>query len=69
MHDTMRRYWCGRAEFERVLLGRRFAFSVLVHADESSPMVDFLATSSVLQACHCCICQIWLLVYICFIFI
>ena len=41
-----------RAEFERVLRGRSFAFSVLVHADESSPMVDFLATSSVLQACH-----------------
>ena len=38
-----------RAEFEAVLRGRRFAFSVLVHADESSPMVDFLATSSVLQ--------------------
>lgn len=44
-----------RVEFERVLLGRRFAFSVLVHADESSPMVDFLATSSVLQVRCCCI--------------
>ncbi len=38
-----------REEFDRVLGGRRFAFSLLVHSDESSPMVDFLATSSVLQ--------------------
>ncbi len=38
-----------REEFERVLGRRKFAFSLLVHSDESSPMVDFLATSSVLQ--------------------
>lgn len=48
--------WAGcilerREEFQRVLGGRQFAFSMLVHSDESSPMVDFLATSSVLQAC------------------
>jgi hypothetical protein len=39
----------GREEFERVLGRRQFAFSLLVHSDESSAMVDFLATSSVLQ--------------------
>ena len=38
-----------REHFERVLDGRKFAFSLLVHSDDSSPMVDFLATSSVLQ--------------------
>ncbi|KAK9901712.1 hypothetical protein WJX75_009812 [Coccomyxa subellipsoidea] len=46
--------WAGcilerREEFERVLGRRQFAFSLLVHSDESSAMVDFLATSSVLQ--------------------
>ncbi|BDA42157.1 hypothetical protein COCOBI_03-0420 [Coccomyxa sp. Obi] len=46
--------WAGcilerREQFERVLGGRKFAFSLLVHSDDSSPMVDFLATSSVLQ--------------------
>ena len=33
-----------------MLGGRRFAFSMLVHTDASSPMIDFLASSSVLQA-------------------
>ena len=48
--------WSGRilnarAVFEDVLEGRSFSFSVLVHSDEASPLVDYLATSSVLQVC------------------
>ena len=46
--------WAGavleqRGLFEAGLAGRRFAFSLLAHADHSSPMLDFLASSSVLQ--------------------
>ena len=46
--------WAGyvleaRPTFRDALRGRRFAFSVLVHADGASDLVDFLATSSVLQ--------------------
>ena len=47
--------WAGavlesRERFEAALQGRRFAFSLLAHSDHSSPMLDFLASSSVLQA-------------------
>ena len=43
-----------RGLFEAGLAGRRFAFSLLAHADHSSPMLDFLASSSVLQVrCDC----------------
>ena len=38
-----------REDFERVLAGQRFAFSLLVHTDVGSPMIDFLDASSVLQ--------------------
>ncbi|KAK9817188.1 hypothetical protein WJX72_010816 [[Myrmecia] bisecta] len=46
--------WAGsilehRYDFEAALYGQRFSFSVLVHSDTSSPMVDFLSSSSVLQ--------------------
>lgn len=46
--------WAGavleqRQVFDRVLGGRRFTFSVLVHSDAASALVDFLAASSVLQ--------------------
>ena len=46
--------WAGavleqRGQFEAALQGRRFAFSLLAHSDHSSPMLDFLASSSVLQ--------------------
>ena len=41
-----------REEFERVLTGRHFAFSLLVHTDKESPMIDFLDASSVLQVQH-----------------
>ena len=46
--------WAGavleqRQAFDRALGGRRFTFSVLVHADAASALVDFLAASSVLQ--------------------
>lgn len=39
-----------RHQFESALQGRRFAFSLLAHSDQNSPMLDFLASSSVLQA-------------------
>ncbi len=39
----------GRVQQQAALEGRRFAFSVLVHTDVSSAMVDFLNASSVLQ--------------------
>lgn len=51
--------WAGavleeRARFEGALRGRQFAFSLLAHSDQSSPMLDFLASSSVLQVrCDC----------------
>jgi len=47
--------WAGallehRADFEAVLpQGREFSFSILVHCDPTGPMVDFLASSCVLQ--------------------
>lgn len=41
-----------RDDFERVLAGRSFAFSLLVHTDMESPMIDFLEASSVLQVWH-----------------
>mmetsp|Transcript_35180 Transcript_35180/g.90006 ORF Transcript_35180/g.90006 Transcript_35180/m.90006 type:complete len:629 (+) Transcript_35180:339-2225(+) len=47
--------WAGallehRHDFEAVLPpGREFSFSILVHCDPSGPMVDFLASSCVLQ--------------------
>ena len=47
----MGKFWCS-AEFVDTLAGRSFAFSLLVHCDESSPMVDFLDSSSVLQVCE-----------------
>lgn len=39
----------GRGEVVRVLGGQRFAFSLLLHSDTSAPMIDYLASSSVLQ--------------------
>ncbi|PSC70243.1 hypothetical protein C2E20_6326 [Micractinium conductrix] len=43
-----------RDAFESSLQGRRFAFSLLAHSDQNSPMLDFLASSSVLQVrCDC----------------
>jgi hypothetical protein len=50
--------WAGavldqRASFEASLQGRRFAFSLLAHSDQSSPMLDFLSSSSVLQVGAC----------------
>lgn len=39
-----------RHQFESALQGRSFAFSLLAHSDQNSPMLDFLASSSVLQA-------------------
>ncbi|KAK9846014.1 hypothetical protein WJX81_008468 [Elliptochloris bilobata] len=46
--------WAGyvlesRAEFEAALQRRAFSFSMLVHSDLSSALVDFLPSSSVLQ--------------------
>lgn len=38
-----------REEVAAALAGRSFAFSVLVHADESGPLLDFIDSSSVLQ--------------------
>jgi hypothetical protein len=48
--------WSGRilnarAVFEEDLEGRSFSFSILVHSDAGSPIVDYMATSSVLQVC------------------
>jgi hypothetical protein len=51
------------AAFEAALAGRRFSFSLLVHSDATSAMVDFLPSSSVLQVCGragricCCTCR------------
>ncbi|KAL4858162.1 hypothetical protein ACK3TF_001655 [Chlorella vulgaris] len=51
--------WAGavldeRQRFEASLQRRQFAFSLLAHSDHSSPMLDFLASSSVLQVrCDC----------------
>jgi len=42
-----------RAEFEAALQRRGFAFSVLVHSDPASALVDFLPSSSVLQVLPC----------------
>lgn len=46
--------WAGRimnakAAFQEALEGRCFKFSVLVHSDETSPLIDYMSTSSVLQ--------------------
>eukprot|EP00891_Asterochloris_glomerata_P005651 jgi/Astpho2/5651/gw1.00079.112.1_t len=46
--------WAGfvletKRDFQEALKERHFAFSVLVHADNTSPLIDFLASSSVLQ--------------------
>lgn len=46
--------WAGyvleqRDEIRRVIGRRRFAFSMLVHSDQGSPMVDFSPSSSILQ--------------------
>lgn len=48
--------WAGRVlnaadAFVEVLEGRSFNFSVLIHSDEASPLIDYMATSSVLQVC------------------
>ena len=50
--------WAGavldqRGSFEASLQGRRFAFSLVAHSDQSSPMLDFLSSSSVLQVGAC----------------
>lgn len=42
-----------RPQIESALQGRRFAFSLLAHSDQNSPMLDFLASSSVLQVGRC----------------
>ena len=47
--------WAGailerREEIGAALGGRSFAFSVLVHSDDSSPLLDFIESSSVLQS-------------------
>ena len=44
--------WHCRRDFQEALKERHFAFSVLVHADNTSPLIDFLASSSVLQVSH-----------------
>ena len=41
---------------QAALRDRRFSFSVLVHSDASSALVDFLNASSVLQARICASC-------------
>lgn len=59
--DAAQRFvlWVGavlekRDLFANSLDGRTFAFSVLVHSDESSPLLDFIESSSVLQVrCDC----------------
>ena len=45
--------WPCRRDFHEALKERHFAFSVLVHADNTSPLIDFLASSSVLQVSKC----------------
>eukprot|EP00887_Chlorella_sp_A99_P008131 scaffold12.g8131.t1 len=54
--DASQRFvlWAGavlemRAEVAAALGGRAFSFSLLVHSDQGSPMLDFLPSSSVLQ--------------------
>jgi hypothetical protein len=54
--DAAQRFvlWAGavlerRRDLDLALRGRRFSFSLLVHGDESSPLLDFIAASSVLQ--------------------
>ena len=47
--------WAGRilnarSAFADALVDRTFSFSVLVHSDPASPLIDYMATSSVLQA-------------------
>ena len=56
--DSSQRFvlWAGavlelREEIAEALQGRSFAFSLLVHSDQGSPMLDFLPSSSVLQVC------------------
>lgn len=44
--------WHCRRDFQEALKERHFAFSVLVHADNTSPLIDFLASSSVLQVSY-----------------
>ncbi|GAB4823551.1 hypothetical protein N2152v2_010597 [Parachlorella kessleri] len=46
--------WAGavlerKRDFQELLQGRLFSFSLLVHSDSGSPMLDFLPSSSVLQ--------------------
>jgi hypothetical protein len=46
--------WAGRMlnareDFEAALDGRSFSFSVLVHSDDASPLIDYMPSSSVLQ--------------------
>lgn len=48
--------WAGgvlgaRAAFDAAIGGRRYNFTILVHADDNSPLIDFSPSSSVLQAC------------------
>lgn len=48
--------WAGRvlnakAAFEEALERRSYSFSVLVHSDPASPLVDYVTTSSILQVC------------------
>ena len=55
--------WAGRvlnaaAAFRDVLEDRKFSFSVLVHSDEASPLIDYMATSSVLQVRSDCAVQV-----------
>ena len=40
-----------RDEIRRALGERSFAFMLLVHADTSSPAVEFVPSTSILQAC------------------
>lgn len=41
-----------REEVARAVGNRHFTFSLLVHSDASSPMVDWSQNSSILQVCH-----------------
>jgi hypothetical protein len=38
-----------RPQLTAAIAGRELSFSVLVHSDTSSPMIDFLSSSSMLQ--------------------
>lgn len=42
-----------RQDVEAAVAGRRFTFSLLVHSDSTSPMIDFSAKSSILQVRTC----------------